>query len=201
MGSRLAQGDILRRICTVECSGICRDTSDNTVTVGEGNCVSAYRFSIIRHNVCWNDRCIGVPLHLPSKSRCDMVVLQQQPRSNTAPLSDTLSPTPWHPQGNGLTPLEIKAKKPPCSTPWLFKLLINSWFVETKIWIKDINGWWIFPSYHNYVIKKLRINIERVTGRGSSSFVSIYMMRHHLEGRTSNQQHLWRRDLSSTLSW
>ena len=39
------------------------------------------------------------------------------PAYSTAPLSDTLSPTPcWHSQGNGLTPLEIKAKKSPFNT-------------------------------------------------------------------------------------
>ena len=31
----------------------------------------------------------------------------------------------------------------------------------------DINGWWNFPIYYNHVIYKLRINIERVTERGS----------------------------------
>ena len=66
------------------------------------------------------------------------------------PLSDTLSPTPRrHPQKIGWTPSEIKAKKPPCSTPLLLKtkiywknyLLTKNYLIKTKIRIKEINGW------------------------------------------------------------
>ena len=43
--------------------------------------------------------------------------------------------------------------------------------VKTKIWIKDMN----FSSYYNHVIYKLRINIERVTERGSVNHIHIVL--------------------------
>ena len=82
--------------------------------------------------------------------------------NRSAPLSDTLSPTPcWYPQENGLTPLEIKAKMPPCSTPWLFKI----WNFDKTSFLLRID-WWEKYGSNKLVIYKLTIKSSVKGSRG-----------------------------------
>ena len=57
-------------------------------------------------------------------------------------------PSQWHPRKNGLTPIEIKSKKPPCSTPWLFKLVSKLAFYK-----KSISGNKIMDQRHQWMMK------------------------------------------------